>query len=303
MEHLKLTVKDIMQTDVLYFDKDVEKACVQICEYLKIDNLPDIDGKSYHQYVDGKFKRLKIRSQHKISINTNLNEKALLEKFRKNQHNVLFAFQGDILKGIVHISDYNKDIVLQRTQDDILLFERSLRQLILLHGYKNEHMLDFYTYMFNKSSGNRKLHYNQKMHIYKEREEEITSLGPFQIFDFSDLMLFSGSSFSNMIFKERKYTINGNVFSSYEILRNLRNLAMHGKNPISIEKENSIYSIGSLISFLDSLKVLQSELFRLLLSIRSNKDFIRSIQLENKSKLEIILTHHPKAIEYFLGLR
>jgi hypothetical protein len=106
-----------------------------------------------------------------------------------------------------------------------------------------------------------------------------------------------------MLFKERKYTINGNLFSSYEILRNLRNLAMHGKNPISIEKENSIYSIGSLISFLDSLKVLKSELFRLLLSIRSNKDFIRSIQLENKSKLEIILTHHPKAIEYFLGLR
>lgn len=43
MKHLKLTFEDIMQLNLLYYDKSSEAACFDICNYLNIDNMPDID--------------------------------------------------------------------------------------------------------------------------------------------------------------------------------------------------------------------------------------------------------------------
>jgi len=79
-------------------------------------------------------------------------------------------------------------------------------------------------------------------------------------------------------------------------------MAMHGKNPVSKNEEKSIYSIESLSKFKSSLNVLKAEMSKINYLIRNNKDFIKSLELENRSKLEIIYSHHPRALEYFLGL-
>lgn len=303
MEFLKLTIGDIMQANIIYYDELTSQACVDICSYLKIDNLPALDGKHFYKFNNQSFSRHKIRKIHSTFVDTPIFDETLAVKFLKNEHNVLFVFFGETLHGVVHISDYNRNIVLQKVQDDLLLFERNLRQLILLNGFDNIDMLKYFEYRLQKDrSDKKKKFYRGKIERYKQTENEINSLGPFQLFEFSDLLNFCNSSFTHRIFTSSEYEFNGISTPAIEILRWLRNMAMHGKNPVSKKEEKSIYSIESLSKFKCSLDVLKTEMSKINYLIRNNKDFIKSLELENRSKLDIIHSRHPRALEYFLGI-
>jgi hypothetical protein len=76
---------------------------------------------------------------------------------------------------------------------------------------------------------------------------------------------------------------------------------MHGKNPVSKNNETSIYSIDSLHVLIDSLHVLRQEYAMIIMKIRQHQDFLKAVKLDNRGKLEIIHSHHPRALEYFLG--
>lgn len=126
---------------------------------------------------------------------------------------------------------------------------------------------------------------------------EINSLGHFQLFDFSDIMDFASSSFSGNIHSFGLYESKNGA----EELKKLRNLAMHGKNPVSIDHETSIFSLDSLKQLFDGLMILRKEYSAISLKIRQHPDFQKSIKLEYLSKLYFVHNHHPKALEYFLG--
>jgi len=79
-------------------------------------------------------------------------------------------------------------------------------------------------------------------------------------------------------------------------------MAMHGKNPVALHKDTSIYSLESLQRLMESLLVLRQEYALVINKLRQHPDFLKSIELENRSKLEIIHNHHPKALQYFLGM-
>jgi hypothetical protein len=302
MKHLKLTFEDIMQSNILYYDKASEAACFDICNYLSIDNMPDIDGEHFYELHNGQFQKEVIADQHKVSSNISIFSQENLEKFKVNRHNVLFACEELAIRGIVHLSDYNRDVVLQYIQDDVLAFERKLRQLILLHNYQNHDIKTFFEYRRDSTQkSNDRGFYQNRIDTYNNRQNEINSLGAFQIFDFSDILNFAGSSFTNQLHKIGKYSVNNVLKDGTTILRDLRNLAMHGKNPVSIDKSTSIYSLESLEKLFESLSVLRKEYASVTMKIRKNPDFLRSIELENRGKLEIIHKHHPKALEYFLG--
>ena len=76
---------------------------------------------------------------------------------------------------------------------------------------------------------------------------------------------------------------------------------MHWKNPISIDQETSIYSIESLHLLMNYLEILNKYNSKLEEMIFSNEDYQKTIQMEYKSKLEIIHQHHPKSLKYFIG--
>lgn len=302
MKHLKSTFEDIMQPHLLYYDKSSEAACFDICNYLNIDNMPDIDGEHFFELHDGEFQKEAIGEKHKVSTSKSIFSQENIDKFQVNRHNVLFVFEELAIKGVVHISDFNRDIVLQYIQDDILAFERKLRQLILLHNYQNHDIKAFFEYrQISAKKSSDQSFYKNKIDTYNNRQNEINSLGAFQIFDFSDILNFVGSSFTNQLHKIGKYSVNNEIKDGASILRDLRNLAMHSKNPVSVDKSTSIYSLESLEKLFISLSVLRKEYAIVTMKIRKNPDFLRSIELENRGKLEIIHKHHPKALEYFLG--
>lgn len=302
MQHLKLTFEDIMQSKILYFDDDAKDACFDICNYLQIDNMPALDGQNFYERVGENFHQKRIEKVHKLANHKSICDEDVLKKFKDNKHNVLFVFDERVLEGIVHISDYNRDVVLQAIQDDILSFERKLRQLILLHGKKNEDMRAYFDYKLSKAKRDKEteIYLNKKIN-YDNKINEINSLGPFQLFDFSDIMDFASSQFSSYIHTFEKYSISGTEKNGSEILKTLRNLAMHGKNPVSINHDTSIYSMESLELLFESLQILRKEYGAITFKIRQHPDYQKSIKLENLSKLDIIHNHHPKALEYFLG--
>lgn len=77
---------------------------------------------------------------------------------------------------------------------------------------------------------------------------------------------------------------------------------MHWKNPISIYQETSIYSIESLHLLMNSLEILNKYNSKLEEMIFSNEDYQKTIQMEYKSKLEIIHQHLPKWLKYFIRI-
>src|SRR5690606_12808486 len=97
MEHLKLSFGDIAQGGILYYDKEVEKACISICESLQIGNMPSYDSKYYFELEQGQFKRKLIEEENKLFSGDRIFEDSLLAKFEVNTHNVLFVFKGEVL--------------------------------------------------------------------------------------------------------------------------------------------------------------------------------------------------------------
>ncbi|QAA80565.1 hypothetical protein EI546_01940 [Aequorivita sp. H23M31] len=300
MEHLKLTFGDIAQRGILYYDKEVEKACHSICETLKIDNMPDYDSAHYFQLQNGQFQRKSINEENKLQSRDRIFEEELIKKFNANTHNVLFVFKGDVLSGIVHFSDYNQTKVLQAIQDDVLTFERKLRQYLFLKNFRNEDMLKYFEYRAGKNEHS-KHYYEGRLHQLDKRKEELNQLGEFQMFDLKDLLEFGNDAPSKNAFQYEKVDLQGRDIYESTMVNSLRNMAMHGKNPIEMDEESSVYSIESLEYLFHALKILETFTYRIEKLIADHEDYKKSVIMDNRSKLEIIYQHHPKAINYFMG--
>lgn len=300
MKHQKLTFEDIFQKKILYYDKNVEQACFNICDSLRIDNMPDYDSVHFYELENGSFQKKAIESNVKLSTQKRIFDEVLLEKFQNNKHNVLFVFKGEILNGIVHFSDYNQTKVLQAIQDDVLTFERRMRQFLFLKNYRNGDMIDYFKYRAEKYPTSKEF-YLGRIATLERRSNEMNQLGEFQVFDLKDLMEFGNSSFSKKLFKSNSIDLNGKKYNQITLITSLRNIAMHGKNPVEIDHETSVYSIESLRYLFEALKTLEEFTYRVEKLISNDKDYQKSVTMDNRSKLEIIHKHHPKALNYFIG--
>lgn len=300
MKHLKLTFGDIEQPGILYYDKGVEKACRNICESLNIDNMPDYDSKHYYELQNGKFEKKAIASKDRLDSGDRIFDDTLIKKFKADTNNVLFVFKGEVLTGIVHFSDYNQTQVLQAIQDDVLTFERKMRQYLFLMDFRNEDMLKYFEYRASKNKSSQR-YYEGRLQRLEKRSEEMNQLGEFQMFDLKDLLEFGNDSPSNHAFQYKKINLQEKDLYESTLVNSLRNMAMHGKNPIELDEESSVYSIESLQYLFMALKTLKEFTYRIEKLIDGNEDYQKSVRMENRAKLQIIDQHHPKALDYFMG--
>lgn len=303
MIYSKLTFGDIMQSKILFYDEEVREACMDICSTLHIDNMPALNGESYFELVNGNFQNKIIQGQNKQNVDDKIFDNNLIEKFRFNKHNVLFVFEGEVLKGLVHICDYNLDIVIQSIQDDVLIFERNLRQWLILNGFDNKDIINYFKYKSEKhpSSDRDREFWKLKYQNTLKRIDEMYAFSKFQLFEFSDLLHFLNSTHSEACFRMPKAMIDGKEQNGITVLTTLRNLAMHGKNPVTFDQPGEIYSLRSLQILFDQLEFLKIQTHRLMLLIRNHPDYLKSIKMDNKNKLRIIHDYHPRALWYFIG--
>lgn len=301
MQHRKLTFADICHKNIIYYDKEKEDACRKICDMLKIDNLPDYDSEHYYELVDGTFVKKQIDRVNRLYEQENIFKSSLIDKFSANEQNVLFVFQGDVLTGVAHFSDYNQAKVLQAIQDDVFSFEQRLRQFLFLKGFRNQDILDYFKdrAKHNESS---KRYFMGRLHTIENRGEEMNQLGEFQVFSLKDLLEFANDPQSKHVFTTEVIDVNGEKIQEGKLVNELRNMAMHGKNPVELEEGTSVYSLDSLKSFFESLRTLRRLTYRIEKAITDNEDYRKSLQMDNQSRLEIIYEKHPKALYYYFRL-
>lgn len=299
MEHQKLTFGDIAQGNLLYFDKHHEDACVQICELLRIDNMPDYDSQHFFEKNGNTFVRKEIREEHKLSFKDGIFKDAWIDQFSRNKHHVLFVFKGDVMIGIVHFSDYNQIRVLQAIQDDVLTFERRMRQLLFLNGFRNEDMLKYFNYRAGLNEASERF-YSGRIHVLESKINEMNQLGEFQLFTLKDLLEFSNDTKEKELLTSESIEVNGKQIQEIKLVNDLRNMAMHGKNPIELEQDTLVFSTESLNKLFQSLRTLRRLTYRVEKLIADHPDYQKSVEMENRSKLTIIHQHHPKALHYFM---
>ncbi len=160
----------------------------------------------------------------------------------------------------------------------------------MLSGFTNKSVMEYLQYKAKKSS-----FYAGRYEFYENKHNQMSQLGEFQLFDFSLLLNFSNSTKSQKCFPTKG--------SDGRKLSTLRNLAMHGKDIVSQDRDSSIYSIESLIDFFNDLTLLQTYSNELIYQIRNHPEYVETLEIDNRKKLEIIHTHRPEALQYFLGGR
>lgn len=294
----KLNFEDIMQSKILYYDIEAVEACLDICNTLKINFLPDYDSKHYYELLDNNFIKKPIHDAIKVNVDDKIFNKVCVDKFINNDHNVLFVFSGKVLKGIVHYADYNRNIVLSKLQIDVLNFEQNLRELLVLNNKSNDDIIDFFKHKLTSSSREREIeHYRDRLASSNKNINTMSNVGPFQMFNLSDLIDYTSSSFSDKILSFNKHQ----DLDSVSTIKFIRNMAMHGKNPIEIDNETSIYSIESLKKLSSSIEVLEHYSHLIDEKINENSDYVLTKKLENINKLNIIHKHHPNSLKYFLS--
>lgn len=158
----------------MFYDPANKEIVEKIVRHLKINYFPMADGKNLLQFTgDGIANStvVEISSSRQLdelapiycSESPAYNEKLL--KLFKYHGEVLFVFTGkgnpdcQILRGVVHVSDYNRNVVLDAIQSDVLDFERDLRRYLIFMGKRNEDMV---RYLKSANKNNRLRQYEEK---------------------------------------------------------------------------------------------------------------------------------------------
>jgi hypothetical protein len=294
MQFHQLTFAHIMERHVLYYDADAPDACAFICQRLNVNALPGLDGETYYPFDEeaNRFGEPRpIAEQHRIQRNERLFTDSVKARFTLSDPNVLFVYEGRVLVGVAHVSDFNHNSVLQIVQDDIILFERDLRRFFTLRGRSDVDMLQFFEYQSEHANAEGlRTFYRDKLRdaTLPRRQNERRLLDPFQTFEFSDLLYFANSDVSGPLMR----------FDRIKDLTGLRNRVMHAKNTVEYD-EHHVYSYESLERLYDGLSLLERDYHRLILAIANDLDHSRSRREANRAKLDQIRESGEKTLRFF----
>jgi len=215
----KLHIGDFQTTDLLYYDADYTEKGYQFCEKRDIDCLPII-GDSEHYYwrgeEKGQFEHRLVEEERRLPAGTDAFQSDLLERFKRFP--VQLVYQDGDLSGIVHFSDYNRDIVSQHLYGVLSQYERDLRALARREGRKNSSMAQYFSDKLEeaKAKGDEKKqdYFRGKLEHYDRQKEQRGKLPEFDTFYLEDLL--------GLLKHERKMKLSGGV-------TNVRNAIMHAQ--------------------------------------------------------------------------
>lgn len=293
MQLQPLYFQSIMERDLFYYDPQLANEgdnavldYIAFCDNLGLSYLPSLDRRpSYFELIDGKFEGpLSITSDVSVNIHDAIFSPAALEKFRKSPHNVLFVMDGLRIEGVVHLCDYNKTPVLMYYYAYLLDFEKKLRELLVLKGFTNEDMIEFYKSSVKRFDGPLQAHYQEQLKK-TQREKHLKwleTLGSFQSFPIADLLWFV--RYLNLVTIERE---------EIDELRELRNTVMHGQD--AVYTDGMIFSIESLERHFSRIDLFRKKYGKLLTAL--DRAILNDRRQKNKAKWKVLSTFTNPFIE------
>jgi hypothetical protein len=244
MTHKRIKLEDIQITDILFYDPDMEEACLRFCQERALDRLPSLsDPEMCYQITESGFSEVGVPFNRRVDSKIFIFNPTLLERFRENQ--LLFVYENKELTGVVHFSDYNNPAVSAYLFTLLASYEKALRKLLALNGLINQDMLDYFQEVVTTTENDeRRRLFSQKLEDYKKYRARNDKAHAFERFSLRDLVEFA---------KKREVIEVGDNVSE------LRNMVMHALEFIQLKDANRddyIYDFESFTIFFEQVTTL-----------------------------------------------
>lgn len=235
-----MTIRDICVKDLYFYQEEQKNELIRFCQDKAISYIPDKDRKSCWQLKGERFIHIQqLPADLVCAPQDMIFAEETLRKFEMGNHDeVMFVMENGLIKGIVHIVDYNNTDLFVEIYRMLLTFENNLRQLLTAHRQKNQDFIDWLQERGKKNSFYRDLY---KKSQYKDETEKRLNANPFQTFYLKDLLLFARSKtfihFSN---------------TDLDDIAEVRNWIAHSKDvtAIKINSKHAVYNINGLKDFI-----------------------------------------------------
>lgn len=241
MTEKRIVLEDIQTSDLLYYDPDFKEVCFRFCQERDIDCLPALDDPlKYYRKVESGFTEEIVTPERMVDGGTFIFEQSLLERFRASS--LLFVYTKNELTGVVHFSDFNRPAVDLYLFGLLSAYEKSLRRLLVLHGLKNQDMLDYFQMIVEttKKDKTRGI-YSRKKDEFDEKRDRNEKLPVFESFYLLDLIDLA---------KHKK------IISLSPNANDLRNMIMHAHelvNKDDASRDDYIYNFASFEKFFNQV--------------------------------------------------
>jgi len=248
METIKYaTISNIYIKDLIFYQEGNELELINFCDTNGISYLPDKDRKSIFKLENNDFIKVPLSSHLTCQPFDRLFDLKTLSKFENGDHDeVLFVVEDKLIKGVVHLVDYNDDFLNLEFYKASYYFERMLRDFLVKRGENNQTLLKWMS-IKGKESKYWENRYNQCVPINNSKRQQLEQkrkdLKAFQTFYLNDLLFFAASK--ALVSNEFKQNIEG--------VKQVRNWVAHSKDLThrSNEVGKPLYKINDLKNFVD----------------------------------------------------
>lgn len=243
------TIADIGIYDIFFYDIKKEAELVTFCKQEGISFLPSKNRKQLYKLVEDRFILHELSSELCIKPYERIFEQDTLNKFKALNHNEIhFIVEDDLIKGVVHIIDYNSEFIQVELYRALFKFEVQLRELLVRENFTNE---DFIEWVANKvesekDNNSRKFWLSRLDQLLpkdpKKMKDAITKrkeFKPFQTFYLSELLRFA---FDKKVIDRSKIDLDK--------ITSLRNQVAHSNSLTTYTNEE-----GQLIYNYDNLSI------------------------------------------------
>lgn len=256
-------LSDIGTFDLKYYEKEKEEDLIKFCTNHGITYLPDKSRKFAYKLVKGNFIKTEISEQFKVNPYDLIFDKETIDKFKEVDHNeIRFIMENNLIKGVVHIVDYNSDFIGIELFKSLLQFEQNLRELLIKEKQTNRDFIDWVRKRAEKDEkkrikkgDNTKTHWEKRLEYIEphdetkreERIEERKNASPFQTFYLRELLHFATNI---KVLHKDDFPLND--------IGDIRNLLAHNKDITNIKEEGGdtvVYHFKGLEKFVNQMNL------------------------------------------------
>lgn len=250
------TISQIYVKDLKFFDDKNIDELRAFCKQNGFTFLPSRNRNSVYKLIDNNFTEIPLSKDLICNPYDRLFDRDTLSKFEINNHDeVLFVTEKNKIKGVVHIVDYNNEMIFFEFYKLIYRFEKNLRKFLIQKNENNDSIIDWFKYQSeNGIIESQKLYWNKRyLDCLPENNDEREKMAnkrnncdQLQTFYLNDLLYFT---------LEKKYLNSVSTKKIIIKITNVRNWISHNNDLISRTNnklESPIYNIDNLKTFISS---------------------------------------------------
>ena len=251
LERIKYaTISDIYVKDLIFYDENNTEELIKFCHTNHINYLPGKDRTSIYKLINSRFIKVKIQPNLICNPYDRIFDIETLNKFKDGSSDeVMFVMEDELIKGVVHVIDYNTDFINIEFFKLCFGFEKMLRELLRKNNETNDTLIQWF-----KEKGETNGHWNKRYHecmpISPENlrieENRRSELNQFQTFYLNDLIFFVAS---------RRY-VSSFFRKNLQAITSIRNWVAHSKDlATKTELDYPIYKIDKLEKFIEDANI------------------------------------------------